>query len=284
MYTAPGAVNPGDVHPAVTLVSMTANPLRVIAAASELYAGRVVRDPGDVDKELALRSLAEMTKTAIQAPLEFVDLHFLFEDVTRAFTHQLVRQRTAVYVQESLRFSVKGNAGFEVAMPASISNLPEDDPKRVVWQTAVYQAAGAYLGLVNSGIPAEDARSLLPTNITTKVHYKTSLRNLVEHSGMRLCSQAQHEWKAVWSGMVRAIMSYGPAEERWQQREIAKLFKPICYRTGKCEFMSATDRHCAIRDRVEMHHRRGESSEFWTDINQYEPLKEGAARLAPDMA
>jgi Thymidylate synthase complementing protein len=169
-------------------------------------------------------------------------------------------------------------------MPPSIAALDEDDPKRVVWQTAVYQIAGAYLGLVNSEIPAEDARSLLPTNIVTKVHYKTNLRALVEHSGMRLCSQAQHEWKAVWAGMVNAIMSYGPGDERWQQREIAKLFKPICYRTGKCEFLAKTDRACAIRDRVMLHHARGEGPELWTDIHQYEPLREGAARVAPEDA
>jgi len=284
MYTAPEAVNPGDVHPAVTLVSMTPNPVRVIAAAAALYKGQVIHDPYEVDRETATRVLKDMTKTAIAAPLEFVDLHFLFEDVTRALTHQLVLQRTAVYVQESMRFAVKGNAAFEVAMPPSIAALAEDDPKRIVWQTAVYHVAGAYLGLVNTGIPAEDARSLLPTNITTKVHYKTNLRNLVEHSGMRLCSQAQHEWKALWSGMVHAIMTCGPGEDSWQHREIAKLFKPICYRTGKCEFMGEADRWCAIRDRVEQHHRRGEPSELWTDIHQYEPLREGAARVAPDMA
>jgi flavin-dependent thymidylate synthase len=267
----------GDVTPRVTLISMTQDPLRVMAAATELYRGRVVHDPAEISREVAEHWLEDMTKTTLSAGLEFIDFHFLIENVTRAFTHQLVRQRTAVFVQESMRFAVKDNAAFEVAMPPSIASLADDDPKREVWQTAVYQAASAYLGLVNVGIPAEDARSLLPTNITTRVHYKTNLRNLAEHAGMRLCSQAQFEWKQVWREIVRALQDL----HDWQTDAIVRqLFKPVCYQTGKCEFMAATDRWCSIRDRVEAHHRAGEAPDMWVDINPMEPLTEGAARRA----
>ena len=34
------------------------------------------------------------------------------------------------------------------------------------------------------GVPAEDARGLLPTNIATRLHYRTDLRNLVNTAGM----------------------------------------------------------------------------------------------------
>jgi hypothetical protein len=116
------------------------------------------------------------------------------------------------------------------------------------------------------------------------LHYKTNLRNLAEHSGMRLCSQAQWDWKQVWAGIIKSIMAYGPQEDRWQQREIIKLFKPVCYRTGKCEFLAETDRFCVIRERVMEHHRRGEAPEQWHDIDPFEPLAEGAARISPQMA
>ena len=36
--------------------------------------------------------------------------------------------------------------------------------------------------------------------------------------------------------IVRAILEYGPRNERWQQREIVKLFKPVCYQTGERQF------------------------------------------------
>jgi flavin-dependent thymidylate synthase len=283
MYTAETDPLAGDVEPQVTLISMTANPLRVMAAASELYAGHVIRDPGDVPRHVAEMWLGDMTRTALQAPLEFIDLHFLFEGVTRAFTHQLVRQRTGVYVQESQRFAVKENARFEIALPPSINRLRDDDPKRVAWKNACEAVSATYMSLINTGVPAEDARGLLPTNITTKVHYKTNLRNLAQHAGMRLCTQAQYEWKQVWAGMINAILAYGPVPERWQQKAIGQLFKPVCYQTGKCEFLADTDRACSIRERVMTHHANGVPPHLWLDINPYEPLQEGAARVAPDM-
>lgn len=269
------------LKPRVTLVSMTPDPLRVMAAASELYGGKIIQYPSEIELDTARRWMADMTRTRLQAPLEFIDLHFLFENVTRAFTHQLVRQRTAVYVQESQRFAVKRNAEFEVAYPPSLVGLKEDDPQRAVWDKAVKAISKAYLALVDSGIPAEDARGLLPTNITTRVHYKTNLRNLMEHAGNRLCSQAQYEWKMVWAGMLSAIRDYGPEAEAWQQYLIADLFKPVCYRTGKCEFLAETDRACSIRGRVMAHHAAGEGPSKWTDINSMEALYEGAARVRP---
>lgn len=269
------------VQPRATVVSMTPRPVQTMAAASELYRGKAVKDPEQVLPSDAAMWFNEMSKTKLHAPLEFIDIHFLLEGVTRAFTHQLVRQRTAVYVQESMRFAVKTNAGVEVAYPPSISGSNADYPLRKRWEDLVADIASGYNELVNAGMPAEDARGILPTNITTRVHYKTNLRNLAEHAGLRLCSQAQFEWKQVWSSMLTAIMLYGPGEDRWQQEIIVSLFRPICYQTGRCEFRGENDRYCSIRERVENHYAKGEGPEEWTDINPMEPLLYGAAIARP---
>jgi flavin-dependent thymidylate synthase len=278
----PEALAGEEVTPRVVLISMTPDPLRVMAAAAEMYKGHVARSGDVIDQNTALFWWDEMTKTKLHAPLEFIDLHFMIEGVTRAFTHQLVRQRTAVYVQESLRFAVKENASLEVAMPPSIACLREDAPARVIWDSMVQRIGAAYNALIDNGIPAEDARGILPTNITTRVHYKTNLRNLAEHAGLRLCSQAQYEWKVVWNEMIRAIREYGPPQNRWQQREIVGLFKPVCYQTGKCEFNGANDRWCVIRDRVQAHAAQGDPPKVWLDINPLDPLLHGAAIQKPE--
>src|SRR5690606_29530142 len=120
--------------------------------------------------------------------------HFMIEGVTRSLTHQMVRQRTAVYAQESLRFAVKENMAESVALPPSLEgarsmreiyddfdtigfdNLSDIDKQRYRWGIAMQNVETAYDYLVNSGIPAEDARGLLPHNITTRLHYSTDLR------------------------------------------------------------------------------------------------------------
>jgi flavin-dependent thymidylate synthase len=286
MYNRIPIVEGGEeMRPKVTLMHMTPHPLRQLAAASELYRGNVVHDYHRVDRGTALTWLTDMTKTVLAAPLEFVDIWFLIEGVTRAFTHQLVRQRVgAVYIQESMRFSVAANGQHEVRMPPAIERLKEDDPARVVWQKAVDSLTKTYVDLINAGIPAEDARGLLPTNIGTRIHYKTNLRGLMQHGGMRLTSQAQYEWKEVWRQFITTMASYGPKEERWQQQAIVRLFRPLCYHTGKCEFLAETDRYCNIRERVMAHHAKGEGPEQWGDIDPLEALAEGAARLSPQDA
>ena len=271
----------GLIEPQVTLTYMTDAPLQRMAVPSALYEGRVVHHYSEISQSYALKWFDDMSNTVLEAPLEWIDFSFLFEGVTRAWMDQLLRQRTAVAVAESLRFSVKEDLEMEVVAPPSIAKLDEDDPRYVIWHEGVGHSHDTYTRLINAGIPAEDARGIIPLNTAVRVHYKTNLRNLVPHAGMRLCSQAQWEWKQVWHKMIQAIKAYGPEEDRWQQAEIVKLFKPICYQTGRCKFRASTDRFCSIRDRVEAHFRAGVPPELWHDIDPLEPVREGAARKAP---
>src|SRR6266487_1832567 len=164
MYSATPLVEGEQVEPRVTLEYMTSDPLRRMAVAAAQYEGKPMHSVRDVTEDYALHVLNNAAKS-LSAPLEFIDLHFYFEGVTRSFTHQLVRQRTAVYVQESMRFAVKENAAHEVVMPPSIAVLEIDDQMRVIWTDHVARTAWVYNALVNGGIPAEDARGCLPINI-----------------------------------------------------------------------------------------------------------------------
>jgi len=276
---APLAEDGEEVRPTVTVIDMTANPLRVMAAVNEMYKGHPCT-PDDISTATALAFAADCLKSKIAAPLEWCRISLLISGVSRDFTHQMVRQRTATFTQESMRFAVKDNAAAEVPEPPSIAELDEDDALYKIWHDHVARTGWVYNALVNGGIPAEDARKGLLIGTATRLHYTTNLRDLVHHSGLRLCSQAQAEWKEVWREIVRALLEYGPDEDRWQQREIIKLFRPVCYATGKCEFMGAADRWCIIRDRVEAHHKNGDRPETWIDINPLEPLHPTAARRA----
>jgi flavin-dependent thymidylate synthase len=286
--------------PKVVVLSASNDPLGEIAAATMTYEGKFPGGLHEITDEQRRFYLDDVFKARRWAPLEFVNFHFLISGVTRAFTHQMVRQRTAVYAQESVRFAVKEDV--PVQMPASLDGtvpwqewvvkcygdlFPGDEIPwreknerwklafkhanqqasreqlwRKLWDQHVESISTVYNALIDSGMPAEDARGLLPTNLQTRIHYCTNLRNLYEHAGNRLCTQAQHEWKVVWVQILSALREYGDdvASYRlgdewhgslWQFEELCKVFKPICYQTGKCEFMSSADRYCAIRDRVQ---------------------------------
>lgn len=263
--------------PRVFLLAAPNDPLGQIAAGSMMYEGKVVRDLSEITDEQRRHYFNEITRTKLKAPFELVDFHFLVEGVTRSFTHQMVRQRTAVYMQESMRFAVKTDMAAATALPPSLVNLPEDDPKRVVWDKAVEDVGEAYLALIDAGVPAEDARGLAPHNVTTRLHYSTDLRALQDHAGNRLCTQAQFEWRLVWVRIIEAIRDYvaqyevrnpltGKTEDRdsdWQYALLAGLFRPVCYLTGKCEFKADFDRKCSIRGRVDANHEIGRDSSQW---------------------
>lgn len=307
--------------PSVHLLSMNPDPLGEIAAACLMYQGVVVKDLADITDEQRRKAFEQIKATKLKAPFEFVKMHFLLEGVTRSFTHQMVRQRTAVYAQESLRFAVVGEEfTSRVALPPSLAEtrsyeswaeeaqialgldriVPEEDIQewverhasardkaRFQWDEAVRVVGLSYHMLVNNGIPAEDARGLLPHNITTRLHYATDLRALVDHAGNRLCTQAQFEWRTVFVKLVQAIRKFpytngvphvynvyvddphhgryrAARESAWQFDLIADLFRPACYLTGKCEFAAQDlDRKCKIRPRVDANHDAGRSPETW---------------------
>lgn len=254
-----------DVMPKVYLISATPDPLGSAAAMSKMYKGEVVRDISTVTDEERKHFWEEIRKTHLKAPWESIDFHFMLEGVTRAFTHQNVRQRTAVYAQESMRFAVKEKIA---ARPGPI--IANTQEALDVWQEAITFIWHKYQQLIGMGIPAEEARGLLPHDTLTRIHYKTNLRNLVDHMGNRLCTQAQFEWRIVANGIRDVIRKYDPTKDcehvsrgdnkewyeednTWQFRFIADsdLFRPVCFQLGHCPFTAEFDRGCTIRDRVQ---------------------------------
>jgi flavin-dependent thymidylate synthase len=325
------AAAPIDVSkgPQVELLSCNNDPLGTIAAAAKMYAGESVTSLSQITDAERRHYLADTRKNALAAPLEFVNFHFIISGVTRGFTHQMVRQRTATYTQESTRFAVKEDVpvGYPPSLdgtmswddwwekcggelfPILISELNEHQIEMVddyaksrasqaqnwrrEWDGGVNWISQKYNILVNSGMPAEDARGLLPTNLLTRINYNTSLRGLLEHSGLRLCTQAQFEWRLVWARIKEAIVSYGlgqkylvyepsaqapnmrngmddglgdivyECDSDWQFDELSTIFKPICYQKGECQFLSDIDRHCTIRERVQLNADMHRPSTEW---------------------
>lgn len=275
----------GNIVPYVVLLSMNPDPLGSIAAMCRMYKGEPTYHLYDITNEERVQYFEDVQKTHLRAPLEAVKLHFFIEGVTRSFTHQMVRQRTAVYAQESLRFAVKEDLADEISLPPSIAALPKHHPTRQEWDKAVETTATTYNFLVANGIPAEDARGLMPHAVTTRLHYITDLRNLSDHAGNRLCTQAQFEWRTVLLGMVKAISQYrtqnGDVDtgDMWQFETLANspLFRPVCYHLNRCPFKATFDRECTIRDRVDAHAEGGVPSAEWNDIDHAEWLLDPTA-------
>lgn len=293
--------------PRVFLLSANHDPLGSIAAAAKAYKGEFVGSLSEVTDDERRYYLTEVQKSVLAMPLESVNFHFRITGVTRGFTHQMVRQRTAAYSQESTRFAVKEDvpvgdppsilkampqeeriAELKKRMPPmttdselsslDLSGRSKTEQWRDIWDDTVEYVSMAYNAMVNSGMPAEDARGILPTNLLTQINYITDLRGLKEHAGLRLCTQAQFEWRQVWAQIIQALRDYGKAQNycvklpsggtdypssQWQFNALADIFRPICYYRGSCQFQADFDRKCSIRDRVERNAAIGRPSTEW---------------------
>lgn len=245
----------------VHMPSATHDPMGIIAMGALGYTGRTITDLREITDEERVQGLVEMAKTILAAPTEFVSMHFVIEGIHRGLTHQMVRQRTAVYTQESMRFAVKTDPAKATALPPSLDGTlsldqlvakdlhdrnaaglrhdweegshEADEHRHDVW-VATMNKGGAqanrlrwdelakaigegYLDMINNGMPAEDARGILPTNIKTKIQYDTKLRGFLEQMGARVSDQAQFEWRQIVRGMVMAMRDFGNANgyELW---------------------------------------------------------------------
>jgi hypothetical protein len=179
----------------------------------------------------------------------------------------MVRQRTAVFAQESMRFAVKDKIA---ARPGPITQTQRSAMQK--WGEHMERTWELYNWMIANGIPAEEARGVLPHDTLTRLNFKTNLRNLIDHAGNRLCTQAQFEWRIVFIGIVQAIRKYiseyncpadqmlkdegvlhVQAEGEWQWQLIADsgVFKPVCFQVGHCPFNADFDRGCTIKPRVE---------------------------------
>lgn len=272
----------------VSLFNPPRNPLSHLVALNGIYKGEVIRSVDDprITEEAMAQALDDLTKTTLSGPFESIQFHFVIEGLTRSITHQMVRSRFSFFAQESLRFAVpEGDWTEEIPLPPSLEGTRAGGPSqadawRTGWDRVMTVCAEEYNKAVNSGMPAEEAREMLPHAMPTRIHWVLDLRTLLLEAGKRTCTQAQFPWRVIFGEMARALRSCRHkraadgtllglipdptiAGDAWQYSAIADKIRPVCYQAGKCTFMAQFDRGCTIRERVEQFSKAGVPSSEW---------------------
>ncbi len=164
----------------------------------------------------------EYMANTIPSSWEFVDYVFLVEGVSRAYTHQQVRTRQASYAQQTMRVLDMGE--FEYIYSDKIAA----DPVAVkIVDEALDAIKLAYTGLINMGHAVEDARGVLPTNISTNIVCKFNLRTFVELAKARTGGRTQGEYQKVLNGMVDEVLSVHPWAEKFLFQQGRDYFAEI---------------------------------------------------------
>jgi len=141
-----------------------------------------------------------------QSVLEHASFTFGVDRISRVTSHQLVRHRVASFSQQSQRY-VSHKERFAVVTPPTIAANPAHAE---LFEAQVAALHGAYAALVEAGVPAEDARYLLPNATETKIIITMNARELLHFFAVRCCERAQWEIRAMAVEMLKLVRPVAP--------------------------------------------------------------------------
>ena len=191
----------------VTLITHTPEPEKVIASAAKLcYSSSDIESlMNGLTTEKVEAFIKKLTDLGHQSPLEHCTFTFGIEGVSRALSHQLVRHRIASYSQKSQRYVKEGQ--FEYITPPKII---ENKADKNVYENFMKYAQETYDYFIRNGIPAEDARFVLPNACETKIIVTMNIRSLLHFFEERCCSRAQWEIRHMAYAMLRICKEIAP--------------------------------------------------------------------------
>lgn len=192
----------------VELLQYPENPERAVTTAARLcYAPVGAKELMETMPPERIQSvLSTIMKSGHFSTLEHVSYTFAVDGVSRALTHQLVRHRLASFNQQSQRYA-KFTKGVETVKPHTVE---DDEEASKVFDEAIEAVIEGYQKLLEMGIPAEDARYLLPNAAETKIVITMNIRELLHFFSLRCCNRAQWEIRELAHKMLELVKPTAP--------------------------------------------------------------------------
>ncbi len=187
------------------------------------------------DEEKMLKLIERVISSGHYSTIEHIQVTFAISNISRACTHQLVRHRHMSFSQKSQRY-VKEKGQFDYLTPPTIEKNPELLKK---YNEFMELTSKFYVEMTEAGIPAEDARFILPNAAASSIVASLNLRELIHLANIRLCTRAQDEIRL----MVRKMCDELTKEEPW----LKKYLLPKCEKLGYCD----EDKCCGRKQKKE---------------------------------
>jgi thymidylate synthase (FAD) len=184
----------------VKLVSYTKDGEKLIAIAAKIsHSRRGWRE--DMSPQEVETWITESFKHGYFSVFEHSSYTFSIEGISRVCSHQLVRHRIASYTQTSHRFARPVDEHYKPVVPPSATGKIEQH------YGEVYEM---YYDLLKKGVPEEDARYILPNGVNTNIVVTMNARELINFFGLRTCSRAQWEIRALAWMMLEEVRKVHP--------------------------------------------------------------------------
>jgi thymidylate synthase (FAD) len=159
---------------------------------------------------------ANILRSAHGSVLEHANYSFALRNVSRVFTHELIRHRAgSAFSQESLRYVRLTDIGFRV--PPALEPV-RDQVLSLVEQLEEFQVTAAKeLGIDEEGIPfhvkkevTSALRRLAPTGLSTDIIWTANARTLRHVIEMRTAEGAEEELRLVFDRIAQIMLAEAP--------------------------------------------------------------------------
>lgn len=179
----------------VTLKRWTDNPDLICGEAAALCTGW----KGD-----PILALIGAMRSGHESVAEHATFTFLIEDVSRVLLAQLTRHRLASFSVQSQRYC--GCNPEDVTIPQSIKDKRFGGSVTLMMQ----KVTDLYDAMIKEGIPAEDARFLVPQGVKCRLMMTANARELRHFFSLRTCHRAQWEIRQLADEMLRQCKEVAP--------------------------------------------------------------------------
>ncbi len=188
------------------------NPLQLI----ELAGKTAYQSRDRITNESAAKFVEMLRKRGHESVIEHSCMTVEFNNVSRGFTHELVRHRLVAYTQESTRYVDESD--FRVVIP------PDKDPEEKMVEIIVPQLGKTklsfkewmelneqtYRGLRAAGWVPQDARQVLPIGIKAQIVATANFREWRHIFKMRCNVDAHWEIRRVMVNLLKDVQKRVP--------------------------------------------------------------------------
>ncbi len=159
---------------------------------------------------------ANILSSAHGSVLEHANWSFALRDVSRTFTHELVRHRAgSAFSQESLRYVRLTDIGFRV--PPALEPMREQVLSIVEQLEELQVSAASALGMDEKGVPfhvkkevTSALRRLAPMGLSTDIVWTANARTLSHVIEMRTAEGAEEELRLVFDRVAQIMQTEAP--------------------------------------------------------------------------
>src|SRR5260370_11165179 len=163
-------------------------------------------ESGKISEEKMKTFIFDKLKSGHSSPRTQVYFTFAVRGTSRAASHQLVRHNNGItFDQQSQRYYAFREADFPYVVPETW----EQAGLREEYVAFMRRVGELYDQALKAGVPAEDARFLLPNAATTNLTFTVNYEEFLHVADLRLCWRGPWGMPDIWAQGPKALRADG---------------------------------------------------------------------------